>query len=195
MKIIKTNILLLVLLSLSNCMMEPVDQEHLYIWDSTEDKDIFFALATHNKNFNPSAQSLVEYARLGTDFFGVGGWGIAVFDNVSKNTIKKLGFGFMGDDSYKFRGDLDVKDNPLYDDTKTDKNKIEYYPVIIHSYKYGEGEYLPQKLYFRQDTLTDPIDVLSIGVENDTIEFQHTFVSPPEYAFLPARNRRNGKPL
>ena len=182
MKTLKINILLLVLLSLSNCTMEPIDQEHLYIWDSTEDKDIFFALSSHNKNFDPSTQSLVEYARLGIDLVGVGR-GIAVFDNVSKNEIKKLGFGLMDDDSYKFSVYLDVKDNPLYDDTEIDKNNIAYYPVIT------------QGVHFRQDTLTDPIDVLSINTADDTIEFQHTFDSSPEYAFLPVRNRRNGKPL
>ena len=60
MKILKINILLLVLLSLSNCQGFYVPDEHLYIWESTKDKDIFFASSSFDKKFDPTSRSLTQ---------------------------------------------------------------------------------------------------------------------------------------
>ena len=96
-----------------------------------------------------------------------------------------MGLGLLGRESYKFVGSLDndtssdVKDNLLYNATETDKNKIEYYPMSVIADDYGVK--LAQRLYFRQDTHTDPIDILA----DDS---QYTFVSLPEYTFVPSKN-------
>ena len=198
MKTLKISILLLVLLSLSNCMKSPIYHEHLYLWESVEDKNIFFTSSSYDRNFNPSTQSLVEYAKLelgNTSFQDI--LEIIIFDNASKDEIKKMGFRLLGRDSYKFLGRFDkdlidaIKENPLYNATETDKNKIEYYPISFLAFNYGESK-LTQRLYLRQDTPTHPIDVLAI--DNNIIEFQHTFDSSPEYTFVPERND-SGKPL
>ena len=92
-----------------------------------------------------------------------------------------MGLGLLGRESYKFVGSLDndtssdVKDNLLYSDKETDKNKIEYYPMSVVGRSTDYYEELAQRLYFRQDTYTDPIDVLAIDTDNNTTDFQYTF--------------------
>ena len=192
MKILKTNILLLVLLSLSNCQSrKPAQQEHLYLWETTEDKDIILTSTSMEREFNPSTQSFVQYLEL-ADEFSVDRR-VIIFNNISKGEIKKKGFRILQDgNSYKFEGCLvidNIKDNPSYSDEEIDKNEIAYYPIAL----IGGGDKLVQRLYFRQDTPTHPIDVLSINTADDTTFFQYTFISPPEYAFLPERDRHDYK--
>ncbi len=199
MKKLKNIILLLMLLSLSNCPcgIDSPPAEHLYLWDSTEDTGVFFILSTYEKNYNPSTQSLIQYIDQEQYLFGSD---VFIYDdnNVAydlKNRIKELGARGNFFDGGIFHGLLDkefpnnIKDNPLYSSVETDKNKIAYYPMSVIA-----RDKLAQRLYFKQDTSSDSIDVLAIDFDNDITDFQFTFTSPPEYAFVPERNN-DGKPL
>ena len=63
MKILKNNILLLFLLTLTNCPLglPSIPAEHLYLWESTEDKDILFVLSHGEQTYNPATQSITQY--------------------------------------------------------------------------------------------------------------------------------------
>ena len=165
MKILKINILLLVLLSLSNCQGFYVPDEHLYIWDSS--KGVIFVLSTSEQTFKPSSQSLIQYVDQAEDIVFNN---IHIYNTDKKNEIKKKGTRAIPKDEAKFSGDLvRVDNNTLYNSVETDKNKTAYYPMST------------QGVYFRQDTHTDPIDILA----DDS---QYTFVSLPEYTFVPSKN-------
>ena len=95
---------------------------------------------------------------------------ISVYNNDKKNRIKKMGTRGIPKEEANSSGDfMHANENTSYNDTETDKNKIAYYPMNT------------QGVYFRQDTATDPIDILA----NNS---QYTFVSPPEYTFVPGKN-------
>ena len=189
MKTLKTNILLLFLLTLTNCPLglPSIPAEHLYLWESTEDKDILFVLSHGEQTYNPATQSITQYIDQQEPLSMNS---VFIYDEYNiKNKIKESGTrGIFGQE---FGGILDkefpnhIKINPLYDDTEIDKNKIEYYPISVIAT--STGGKLAQRLYFRQDTPTHPIDTLSIDIDNNTIDFQHTFVSPPEYVFVPEK--------
>ena len=167
MKTLKNNILLLVLLSLSNCQGFYVPEEHLYIWDSPEDKNVLFVLSTSEQTFKPSSQSLIQYVDQAKDIVFNN---IHIYNTDKKNKIKKMGTRAIPKDEAKFSGDLArVDNNTLYNATEIDKSKIAYYPMST------------QGLYFRQDTPTAPIDILA----GDS---QYTFVSLLEYTFVPGKN-------
>ncbi len=194
MKTLKNNILLLVLLtiSLAYCShVPPNPAEHLYLWESEGSPDVFFVMSLHKKSFNPTYRTMTEYINKRNP---VAYNSVNIFDSsVTKDKIKEIGVSQDIQHSAKFIGFLNkysvpdnIKENPLYSSVETDKNKIEYYSMSILARTTTE-ETLSQRLYLRQDTPTDSIDVLAINTDN-TIDFQHTFISPPEYVFIAERS-------
>ncbi len=202
---VKIKISIIITLSLSllltSCQdnLPPIYEEHLYLWKSTQNENVSFFMSInddeHNTmKFDSSTQSLTQYIDKAEEpLFSI----IGIFtDYYSINTIKRTGHN-NALEYVKYSGQLYIglkhlEKNPLFDNSVTDKNKIEYYPISVPSP--GTGGKPIDKLYFRQDKVSDTIDVLVINIASNETVFQRSFEANPEYVYIPKRDS-TGKPL
>jgi len=193
MKIIIMLILTLSLL-LTSCQdgLPVVSAENLYLWKSTQDENVSFFMSIggewYTNKFDSSTQSLTQYIDEAGEKFS---YFIGVFaDYPSINIIKKSGYNSRhGYDKYSGSLDIELKateENPLFDDLVIDKSKIEYYPISVTSPATATGK-KTDKLYFRQDWVSDTIDVLVINIASGKTVFLRSFEPYPEYVYIPER--------
>lgn len=174
-----------------------ISEENLYLWKSTQNENVSFFMSISDEyyvtKFDSSTQSLTQYIDEAGEKFS---YIIGVFaDYHSINTIKRLGYN-LRHEYEKYSGSLyiesqDAEENLSFNKLITNKSKIEYYTISVTSPATGKET---DKLYFRQDTVSNTIDVLVINIASDKAVFQRSFEPSPEYVYMPERDS-TGKPL